>query len=340
MNTLTPVSFERERASEPRISKPYVRGKHSERHWSDEEIAILRKRYPVLGGKSCLPFLPRRGIENIYAKANALGLKAPNAPFMREKLQFTPEMDARIREAFPTLTKRGSVAALAEELGVRRHQLSQRLSTLELTMPRIKEANWTAAEVSLMQRIPLHDPEKCSRIFREHGFSRSPNSIMVKAKRLNLSRRTHTNYSAQQAAVIFGVDAKWVTNRCIDGRLTASRRGTERRIQQGGDTWAIERADLRRFILAHLGQIDIRKVDKFAFVELLVGADAIDPATEPVASDDEGLRDANRALTERVAQLQAENTQLRVIADRSAPVPVRQRLTWRDRVAGNRRRSA
>ncbi|MBP2495008.1 hypothetical protein ABID82_005007 [Methylobacterium sp. PvP062] len=271
MNALKPVSFQKERAHEPRISAPYVPGKRHERYWTEEEIAILRSRYGAVGPSGCVPFLPRHSLAKIYAKANALGLRAPAAPLERKPAEFTPEMDARIRDAFPTLTRRGAVAALAVELDVRRHQLSRRMAELGLTMPRLKEPNWTDAEVALMRRVPLHDPKKASRIFREHGFSRSATSITVKAKRLNLSRRTHETLSAHAAARILGVDEKFVTTRCIDGRLKAGRRGTERRIQQGGDVWTIEPAELRRFILDHLGHIDIRKVDKFAFVELLVG---------------------------------------------------------------------
>ena len=45
-------------------------------------------------------------------------------------------------------------------------------------------------------------------------------------------------------------------------------------MQQGGDAWAIEPDDLRRFVLDNLDRLDIRKVEKFAFVALLVGETA------------------------------------------------------------------
>lgn len=340
MSGLTPVSFKKGRDHEPRLSTPYVPGKRHERYWTDDEIAILRERYPTVGPRGCVPFLPRHSIPKIYAKANGLGLKAPGDRTTHQRRDYGPEMDERIRTAWPLLKGRGAVSCLADELGVPRHWLTTRMIRLGLTQPHKKEPNWTAAEVALMRRVPLHDPERCSVIFREHGFARSATSIMVKAKRLAISRRTHETLSARGAARILGIDDKGVTALCISGDLKAGRRGTKRLAQQGGDAWAIEPTDLRRYILDYIERIDVRKVEKVAFVALLAGSDAIDPALEPIASDDEGLREANRALTERVAQLHAENAQLRLAADRSAPAPARQRVSWRDRVSGSRRRSA
>lgn len=292
MTGLTPISFRAERASEPRLSKPRVRGRHSERYWSDEELATLRERYPKFGARGCIPFLTKRTVDQIYSKAGVLGLKAPSAPAERAPVQWTPELDDRIRAAFPGLTKRGAVAALAAELRVKRSQLSDRMEQLGLTMPRVKEPNWTEAEVALMRKVPLHDLERCARIFRGHGFTRSKNSIMVKAKRLSLSRRTHETLSACSAAKILGVDAKWITARCIAGDLKAGRRGTSRLVQQGGDVWSIEPGDLRAYVLDNLGFIDIRKVDKFAFVALLLGPVALaGPSGETPAAGGEIAQD-------------------------------------------------
>lgn len=103
---------------------------------------------------------------------------------------------------------------------------------------------------------------------------------MVRAKRLGISRRTYEHLSARGAATILGVDAKFISARCIDGTLAASRRGTRRLGQQGGDHWSITRADLRRYVIDHIGEIDIRKVEKFAFVDLLT-------ATETAHDDSE-----------------------------------------------------
>jgi len=340
MSGLTPVSFKKGRAHEPRLSAPYVAGKRHERYWTDEEIAVLRERYPTVGAQGCVPFLPRRSIPKIRQQANGLGLKAPVVRAPQQRHVYGPEMDERIRTAWPLLKGRGAVSGLADELGVPRHWLTTRMRHLGLTQPHKKEPNWTAAEVALMRRVPLHNPDRCADIFREHGFVRSATSIMVKAKRLEISRRTHETLSAGGAARILGVDAKHVTALCIAGDLRAGRRGSKRLAQQGGDAWAIEPSELRRYILDHVERVDIRKVEKVAFVALIAGADAIDPDAEPIIATDEALRAANCALTERVAQLQAENARLRALAERAAPTPARKRASWRDCSVRGRRRFA
>lgn len=90
------------------------------------------------------------------------------------------------------------------------------------------------------------------------------------AKKMDISRRFKDGYSASAAARIIGVDIKYITSRIFEGKLKASRRGSRRLSQQGGDWHVIERADLRTFIIENIGSIDIRKVDKLSFVDLLV----------------------------------------------------------------------
>lgn len=76
--------------------------------------------------------------------------------------------------------------------------------------------------------------------------------------------------SATQAAAIIGMDSKMLTaGYIIPGVLKAEKRDDRRLPQQGGSSWDIEPAELRRFIIDNLERIDIRKVDKFAFVHIL-----------------------------------------------------------------------
>ena len=79
---------------------------------------------------------------------------------------------------------------------------------------------WTAAEEALMKQVPLHDPDRCAKIFREHGFSRSPTAIVVRAKRLDLSRRYRETLSATQIGKLLGVDGNKLSVvglDCLDG---------------------------------------------------------------------------------------------------------------------------
>lgn len=67
----------------------------------------------------------------------------------------------------------------------------------------------------------------------------------------------------------FGVDIKVVTRWIDQGWLVAGRRGTKRVESQGGDQWWIKRKHVRDFVIESIGIIDIRKVDKVWFVDLL-----------------------------------------------------------------------
>ncbi|KKK66329.1 hypothetical protein LCGC14_2965200 [marine sediment metagenome] len=57
----------------------------------------------------------------------------------------------------------------------------------------------------------------------------------------------------------------------IKGWLKVDRRGTERTPVQGGDMWWIRYAEVRRFVVDNAVAVDIRKVDKFWFIDLLAG---------------------------------------------------------------------
>ena len=47
--------------------------------WSDDELDILRREYPVGGAKSCVPLLPKRTYNAIQLRASSEGLASPVA---------------------------------------------------------------------------------------------------------------------------------------------------------------------------------------------------------------------------------------------------------------------
>lgn len=285
---LQPVSLKKGRPPpQPRLSPRRVPAdQRTSRYWKSEEDEILRRHYVADGVSACVLKLPNRTIEACYGRALKLGLTKPhtNGKGKRRTPELTPELEQQIRDAWPTLQYKSQARTLAARLGVERWWLARQIVKLGLAHPqRTKQPPWSDAENALMRKVPLHDPHACARIFKAHGFSRTPTAIVVHAKRLDLSRRYREQLTAGRAAKIVGFDAKTITRRCIDGEIRAGRRGSQRRTQQGGDMWTIEHAEFRRWILANLDFIDFRKVDKFAFVELLVG-----PSTDVAATMPEG----------------------------------------------------
>lgn len=276
--SLERVSFKKGREHKPRLSEPYVPGVYSEKFWTEEEDQILRDHYPSKGFAYCANLLPNRTKSSIYAQAHNLGLKRNGQQQRKSRSREEyADLDARITEAWPTLViPKGDLsgaAELARQLGEPRWLISQRCNKLGLTRPRKKEPPWTAAEDELMKRIPLYDADKCSEIFRAHGFNRTATAIRVRAKRLSLSCRQQGTFSARTAAKVIGWDNKTVCEYCLKGLIKSSRRKTNRLPQQGGDPHSIERADLRQFVIENLELIDFRRVDKFTLVDLLVSGD-------------------------------------------------------------------
>ena len=51
--------------------------------------------------------------------------------------------------------------------------------------------------------------------------------------------------------------------------LKASRRGTARTESQGGDTYWITHAAVREFVLTHPDEVDLRKVEKWWFLDFV-----------------------------------------------------------------------
>jgi len=276
--TLQAVPFRKGRAQKPRLSAPSVPGRRSERFWTDDDLAVLERHYETHGPAYCAERLSRT-VQRIYAKANALGLKAPRTPDGPRKRHSTADVDAALSEIGHTLTARGALNDLADKNDWPRWLVKKRATALGLSNLHRKEPAWTDAEEALLGRVPLHDLSRAAAVFRAHGFVRTPASIKVRATRLKVSRRYRETLSARQAAQILGIDSKTMTSYCLQGLVEAGRRGTQRLPQQGGDAHTISRPALRRFVLDNLERIDIRKVDKFAFVALLVGERSPSEAT-------------------------------------------------------------
>ncbi len=269
------VSFNKARGHQPLVNPlPPSKGgpSHPERFWTEDEIVILQRDYETKGPVACQIQMPRHNLRTIYQRAQSLGLRAPRQKKpgqLRQRHTLTQDQEDEIKRRWPLLKGRGAVMALADDMGIPRWVVSKRATALGLAIPHQKEPAWSAAELQLLDKVPLHSPTTAARIFQEHGFHRTPTSIIVKSKRLGMSRRYTETLSATQVAEILGIDSKTATLYCIDGSLKATRRDTKRGPQQGGHPWSITPADLRQFVLDNLERIDIRKVEKFSFVKIL-----------------------------------------------------------------------
>lgn len=185
------------------------------------------------------------------------------------KYFFTPAMDDEIRLAYHLYldhNNRRAIGGCAKKLGVPRWLVTRRGGTLGLA--RVKEPAWSAEEVSLLERWGHLTDAVIQRKLKAVGFQRSVNGIHLKLKRLRIKQNLD-GYSAWSLARAFGVDSHKVTNWIRRRMLRATLRGTDRTEIQGGDTFWITQSAVREFVFSYPDEVDLRKVEKWWFLDLV-----------------------------------------------------------------------
>jgi hypothetical protein len=181
----------------------------------------------------------------------------------------TPYLHERIKRLY--LYKRGcsgAVREFSESVGMPRWKISRYALEQGWTSKQPKEPNWSETELAVMERNAHHCPGVIQRKLKAAGFQRSVVGIVLKRRRMRMLQNLE-GMSATQLALCLGEDIHFVTRNIRLGELKAQRRQTERTPQQGGDTYLIREKHIREFILNNLNTIDLRKVDKYWFVDLL-----------------------------------------------------------------------
>ena len=186
----------------------------------------------------------------------------------RRKYQPTAAIDAVIAEAYRKQRQgnRRAIKNASAQLGWPSYAISKRAA--EMGLVRIKEKPWATHEVQVITDFGHLSYTGIQRKLAEAGFQRSCAGIAVKVTRLRIKSNLD-GYSATSLAAAFGVDAHKVLTWMRRGLLASSRRGTLRRPEQGGDSWWISREQVRRFILRYPEEIDLARVEKFWFLDII-----------------------------------------------------------------------
>jgi len=184
------------------------------------------------------------------------------------KYRPTPQTDQQIRDAYSRqrLGDRTALKKVSGMLGWTRSAVCKRGA--ELGLARIKEKTWTDLETQLLEQFGHLAPTGIQRKLTGAGFARSVAAIQVKLNR-NRIKANLDGYSASQLADALGVDVRKILRWIQQGFLKAERRGTGRTPQQGGDIFWISDRHVRRFVLTFPGEIDLARVEKFWFLNLL-----------------------------------------------------------------------
>lgn len=185
----------------------------------------------------------------------------PNEAIDRKIRQIYAErIDKRIH-ALPNLKE------YAKQIGWPHWAVKKR--AVQLGIARTKPAPWSEKELKLLERWSYLTDARIRLKLKKAGFHRTEVAIHLKIKRLQI-KQASGYYSARSLAGFFGIDSHTVTRWIGLGYLKAERRGTDRTAKQGGDIWLIREMDIRKFILAHPMEFDIRKItDQLWFMDLV-----------------------------------------------------------------------
>jgi hypothetical protein len=187
----------------------------------------------------------------------------------RRKYIFNAQADQLIRQVY--LSSRdgkemSSIRLLAKRLGMPHWALKKRAR--ELGLARTKELPWSEPELAILSRYAWMSDERIRLKLKAEGYKRTVTGIHLKLKRMRF-KHDGSFYSANSLAQSLGIDPHAVTRWIKSGHLKAGLRGTARGPQQHGDTYVLQEKDIRRFILEHPTEIDLRKVDQLWFLDLI-----------------------------------------------------------------------
>ncbi|MFY9269003.1 MAG: hypothetical protein WAO55_04555 [Candidatus Manganitrophaceae bacterium] len=158
-----------------------------------------------------------------------------------------------------------TIDAIEHDLGHRYPRWYIKRRAAEMDLARQKEQRWSEAEELWLEK---NLPKKRWRdLARE--LNRTVTAVKLKAKRLRLTKTADGCYTARGAALILGCDEHKVIRWVDAGLLAADRYLTDRVPQQGGDPYRIQPHAIKAFILRYPGEIDLRRVDKYAFIDIL-----------------------------------------------------------------------
>ena len=169
--------------------------------------------------------------------------------------------DAFLRRMYDSAI-RGRSQEIANRLRRPRWVVNRRAVALGLSRP--KDRPWSAEDRDYMEANYHRSAMKVM----AKRLGRSPTAIKLKAKRLGL-RKYDEGYTASSLAEALGVDPHWVLSRIRSGRLRAAPRRTDRKPEQGGDSWLITDDALLDFLREHSYEVDLHKVDSLWFMDLI-----------------------------------------------------------------------
>ena len=127
---------------------------------------------------------------------------------------------------------------------------------------------WSPKEdAKLKELIPQYCLRKVA-----HIMHRSINSVSVRARRINASRRCRDGwFTKREVMAILGHDHKWVQRRIDSRALPATYHYETKPCQLGGTAWHIDEKDLKNFIKTYPEVLSGCNIDIIMIVDIISG---------------------------------------------------------------------
>jgi hypothetical protein len=189
---------------------------------------------------------------------------------MIQRYHISSQAHDEIFRTYMSGTGAGEVADIAKKFRLPRWRVSRYALHQGWVQKQKKEPVWSDRELEILERWAHLTPERIKIRLKSAGFTRSLTGIILKRKRMRMLSNLR-GQSATSLAMCLGEDSHFVTRAIKEGRLKAKRRGTARTANQGGDMWFITDHSVREYIIENVNEIDLRKVDKYWFVDIVAG---------------------------------------------------------------------
>ncbi len=191
-----------------------------------------------------------------------------------KKYVWTPERDQLIRERYDGKVK-NRAAEIAASLGWPTWCIKKRAAALGLCYA-VDRQDWTPKEERFLWQ---HAGRRLTH-WMAKTLRRSESSVVLKLKRMKISRRWREGYTLRDLELCFGCDHHAIDRWIRAGQLQGRRRGTRRNGKgvpgQGpADPWYFTDADLLDFIRAHPMAFRLDKCDQRWFMDLVMDSGLI-----------------------------------------------------------------
>lgn len=229
--------------------------------WRTTEVARLeRLSAEEAGVEQLLKELPGRSLDAIKKKAGEMNLPLPAAKGT-QAWKSDDATDELIRSAYAD-GSRGAVTELAIKLGVERWRISKRAGELGVASVRLKDADWGAGELKVLEQYGDQGAAIVHRELRKLGHDRSVGSVATMVAQWAAKRERDDCWSAREVAELMGVDPHTVLRWITQGGLKA---------RQSGGQWEITRKAMKQWVVSHAQSVDLKRVDKYWFIDMLGG---------------------------------------------------------------------